>query len=56
MDRTEGFTRLDDELALPGGHPLAPRDAWSCDICHGIFYPSGDIPAECPYCTEDDAA
>jgi rubrerythrin len=53
----EGFTRLDADLKLPDGHPLAPREAWQCDICHGIFYPNGEQPTECPYCAdEDDAA
>ena len=55
MERGQGFTRLGDDLTLPAEHLLAGRNAWQCDICHGIFYPDGE-PAECPYCAEDEEA
>lgn len=51
MEQQQGFTRLGDDLTLPGGHPLAGRKAWQCEVCRGIFYPENDESVECPYCS-----
>lgn len=40
---------------LPAHHPFVGREAFQCDVCHGIFYPDPvDLPADCPYCAEEE--